>query len=220
MSDIEPRTSRAPQPSAGDAAAMLVSDADRERTHSYLSAAMTMGVLTPEEYSRRAGDASVARTRADLDALTRDLPLDQLRSVAADAAFGQTRVSASGADPVTSASGFFGGTEVGGGAVVGDRLKATAVMGGVVLDLRNVEYTAPMLTVKCKAIMGGVDIVVPPDVTVEVHGRAVMGGFDGSAAGPGGEGAPRVVITGFSLMGGVRVQRRGRADRLGPRRAR
>ncbi|WP_040518367.1 DUF1707 SHOCT-like domain-containing protein [Gordonia neofelifaecis] len=220
MSDIEPSSSRSPRPAAGDAAAILVSDADRERTHSYLSAAMTMGVLTPEEYSHRAGDASVARTRSDLDALTRDLPLDQLRSVAADAEFGETTVSESGAQPVTGASGFFGGTEVGGGAVVGDRLKATALMGGVALDLRNVEYTAPVLTIKCKAIMGGIDITVPPDVTVEVHGRGVFGGFDGSAAGSGGEGAPRVVIKGFSLMGGVHVQRRGRAESLGPRRAR
>ncbi|MGB3699090.1 MAG: DUF1707 domain-containing protein [Gordonia sp. (in: high G+C Gram-positive bacteria)] len=220
MTDMEPTDSPSSHPGPGDRPAVRASDADRERTHSYLSAAMTLGVLTPEEYTERAGQAVAARTRADLDVLTADLPLDQLRSTAVEAASGTTQISVSGARPVTKAMAVFGANEVGGGAVVGADLKATAVMGGVGLDLRNVEYTAPVLEIRCKAVMGGIEITVPPDVTVEVHGRGIMGGFDGSAAGPGGAGAPRVVVRGFALMGGVDVRRRARGDDIGPRRAR
>ncbi|WP_026918750.1 DUF1707 SHOCT-like domain-containing protein [Gordonia shandongensis] len=214
MSDFDPAPADS---SGGDRPAIRVSTADRERTHSFLSAAMSHGVLTPEEYGERAERAAVARTRDELDALTADLPLDQLCAAALP---DETRVSTSGASPVTSAVAIFGGREVGGGAVMGDSLLAVAIFGGVELDLRRVEYTAPVLTITCRAVMGGIRITVPSDVTVEVHGTGVMGGFDGGAAGPGADGAPRVVVRGFSLMGGVDVTRRDRSAHLGPRRAR
>ncbi|MGB6041363.1 MAG: DUF1707 domain-containing protein, partial [Gordonia sp. (in: high G+C Gram-positive bacteria)] len=134
---------------------MRVSDADREHTHSYLSAAMSLGVLNPEEYTERAGRAAAAQTRADLDLLTADLPIDQLR-VAVQSQTGNTQVSkatqvsASGANPVTKVTGFIGSSDVGGGAVVGDMLRVKATMGSVALDLRDAEFTAPVLTVKCR----------------------------------------------------------------------
>ncbi|ALG83868.1 DUF1707 SHOCT-like domain-containing protein [Gordonia phthalatica] len=195
MSDLEPRDVRA-------------SDADRERTHSLLSAAMSQGALTPEEYSERAGQAVNAKTRGELDLLVNDLPLDQLRSAAVDLPHNPTRISASGARPVTTATAIFGGREIGGRAVVGTSLAATAFMGGVELDLRNVEFTAPVLEIHCRAVMGGIEITVPHDVTVEIHGIGIMGGFGGRGAGPGNDGAPRVVIGGFAFMGGVGVRRR------------
>lgn len=226
MSDLEPGDTHPPEKSGPperlgeDAPVVRASDADRERVHSYLSAAMSMGVLTPEEYSERAAAAAVARTRPELETLTRDLPLDQLGSAVAESATTRTRVSRSGAQPVASSTAIFGGSRVGGGAVVGDLLTATAIMGGVELDLRNVEYTAPVLELKCVAIMGGIEVTVPPDVTVEIHGSGILGAFDGSAAGPGDIGAPRLVIRGLALMGGVNVKRRGREDDIGPRRPR
>lgn len=58
--------------------------------------------------------------------------------------------------------------------------------------------------------MGGVDVIVPPDVTLEVGGLAIMGGFESKAEGPGRPGAPTVHVTGFALMGGVDVKRKER----------
>ena len=104
------------------------------------------------------------------------------------------------------------GWEIGGNAAVGDNLQAFALMGGIDIDLREVEFTAPQLTIRCAAIMGGIDITVPPDVTVEVNGLAVMGGFGGKAAGLGPPGAPVVVVTGLALMGGVDVKRKPRKN--------
>lgn len=205
--------------SADSTPVIRVSDADRERTHSYLSAAMTLGVLSPEEYTERAGQAVVARTRADLDALTADLPLDQLRSEVV-AETGQTQISTSGAKPMTKVSGFIGTSDIGGGAVVGDELRVNATLGSVALDLRDVEFTAPVLTVQCRAFMGSIEVTVPPDVTLEVHGSGIVGSVDSSASGAGGDGAPRVVMQGRALLGSITVDRRPRGEPVGPRRPR
>lgn len=193
------------------------SNSDREQAHAYLSAAMTVGVLSPEEYTERAGTALAAATLGELDALCADLPMDQLAGavVQADDA---TRISATGASPVTKAIAVLSSSEISGGAVVGPHLSAVAMMGGVDIDLREVEFTSPVLEISCKAVMGGIRIVVPTDVTVEVHGSGIMGGFSGRAAGPGKPGAPRVVISGFALMGGVETERVPRGQYDGPRR--
>lgn len=186
--------------------------------NAFLSAAMSVGALTPEEYTDRAGEALAATTLAQLDALLSDLPMDRLGGAIAESAISETRISNSGAAPVAKAVAIMSGSEISGGAVVGSDLKATAFLGGVDIDLRNVEFTAPVLDVRCKAMLGSIRIVVPDDVTVEVHGSGVAGGFSGAGAGAGKPGAPRVVIRGFSFLGGVEVQRVARGAQAGPRR--
>ncbi len=200
-------------------AGIRASNADREEAHAFLSAAMSVGALTPEEYTDRAGTAMAATTLADLDALCADLPMNRLTGAVADVTLNETRVSDSGAAPVTRAIAIMSGSEISGGAVVGAHLSVVAFMGGAEIDLRDVEFTSPILEISCQAIMGGIRITVPTDVTVEVHGSGIMGGFSGRAAGPGQPGAPRIVIRGFALMGGVDTRRVGRGDDTGPRRA-
>jgi hypothetical protein len=69
--------------------------------------------------------------------------------------------------------------------------------------------------IDCWAIMGGMNIVVPPGVEVVVRGIGIMGGFDHSEDGvPGDPGAPRVIVSGFAFWGGVGVERKlPRAER-------
>lgn len=61
--------------------------------------------------------------------------------------------------------------------------------------------------INCIAVMGGIEITVPPGVEVDVRGIGFMGAFD-HREGPGvpEPGAPRVVVTGLALMGGVEVR--------------
>lgn len=208
-----------PAPIGDDQRATIrASNADREEANAFLSAAMSVGAISPEEYTDRAGTALAATTLAELDALCADLPMNRLGAAVAEGSLDPTRVSASGAAPVTRAVAIMSGSEISGGAVVGDSLRAFTVMGGVDIDLREVEFTAPVLEISATAIMGGIRIVVPSDVTVEVHGSGIMGGFSGKAAGPGRPGAPRIVIRGFALMGGVETERRDRGEESGPRR--
>jgi len=89
---------------------------------------------------------------------------------------------------------------------------AFALMGGVVLDLREASFTASEVTVTASAVMGDVKIVVDAGTRVVVDGVAIMGDFceqrakvpfDPTAAG-------RVLrVRGIALMGSVTVQRRG-----------
>ena len=55
--------------------------------------------------------------------------------------------------------------------------------------------------------MGGIDIVVPDDITVIVSGIGFMGAFEDTAHVQGPPGAPVVRINGVALMGGVEVHR-------------
>lgn len=199
-------------------ATVRASNADREEANAFLSAAMSVGALSPEEYTDRAGTALAATTLAELDALCADLPMNRLGAAVAEGSLDPTRVSASGAAPVSRSVAILSSSEISGGAVVGAELTAVTLLGGVEIDLREVEFTAPVLVISCHAVMGGIQITVPNDITVEVHGSGVLGGFSGGAAGPGRPGSPRVVIRGLALLGSVETRRAARGEDIGPRR--
>lgn len=195
-------------------ARLRAADADREFVHEILAAALSRGALLPAEYEERAGKAVAARTFGELDELTDDLPVADLGFSAtpqtpAPVAAAHTRVvGGSGRQPVNWRVAVMGGSELAGNAAVGDQLNAVAIMGGVELDLREVEFTAPELTINCYAVMGGVEIVVPDDCELHIGGIGVMGAFTGKSQQGARPGAPRVKVTGLALMGGVDVKRK------------
>jgi hypothetical protein len=89
------------------------------------------------------------------------------------------------------------------------RFTCLALCGGGEIDLREATFADREVEINAIAIMGGIDVIVPPGVEVVVRGIGVMGGFDHQEEGvPGAPGAPRVVITGFAFWGGVGVQRK------------
>ncbi|GAA3303400.1 hypothetical protein GCM10020295_51900 [Streptomyces cinereospinus] len=99
------------------------------------------------------------------------------------------------------------------------RFTCFAFWGGGEIDLREADFAGREVEIKCVAIMGGVNIVVPPGVEVVVRGVGVMGGFDHREDGvPGDPGAPRVIVSGFALWGGVGVERKPVRDRGRPER--
>lgn len=98
-------------------------------------------------------------------------------------------------------------------------MHAVAFWGGVVLDLRDAILPEGRFEVSAYAIMGGVDIIVPPGLPVETNGMALMGGFDQAADtvyGDDDDGGPRLVVSGFALMGGVSVRLKASGEK-GPR---
>lgn len=171
---------------------------------------MTNGSLSPSEFSERSEKAVMAKTFGDLDELVDDLPVAQLDVVlpswppAPDTGVGRTGVNpASGRRVTRQCVAVLSGADIGATAAVGDHLTATAVMGGVEIDLRSVEFTAAELTIRCFALMGGIDIIVPDDVTLEIDGVGIMGGFPRQREQVGRPGAPVVRVVGVALMGGV-----------------
>jgi hypothetical protein len=192
-----------PAESPDDRPAIRVSDADRGRVHDILAAAMAQGYLSPAEYESRADKAVVARTADDLVPLTADLPVDAISgSVSATAPPGRA--------PVQRLIAVMSGSELTGDVAVEGTLTAVAFWGGVSIDLRQARFTTDALEISATAVMGGIEIVVPPDVEVDIRGIGIMGGFDRRASGPGSRpDGPRVTITGLALMGGVSVERKG-----------
>jgi hypothetical protein len=85
--------------------------------------------------------------------------------------------------------------------------RAVAVMGGGTLDLREAQFTADITEIRVRAVMGGFEVIVPPDLPVQVQGFGFMGGIVDKTS-PAER--PRVLIRAFALMGGIEVKVRER----------
>eukprot|EP00435_Cladocopium_sp_Y103_P069246 s123_g33.t1 len=61
-----------------------------------------------------------------------------------------------------------------------EELNVKAIAGGATVDFSQALFKFPEYIVNTKAFWGGVTVIVPPGVTVEQNGQAIMGGFGGS----------------------------------------
>jgi hypothetical protein len=104
----------------------------------------------------------------------------------------------------------FSGRSRRGAWVPARKIRAVAVMGGIELDFREALFGTDLVEVHVVALMGGVEVLVPPGVHVDTGGFAFLGGFDEQLGMPEDlpAHAPTVRITGMAVMGGVEVSRR------------
>jgi len=183
----------------------VVATAERERTIALLSDRFASGELDMEVFEERLTVAHRARTLEELAALTADL------TPASDPATATQTLAVSSDSPARgSALAIFGGTRRGGGWTVPRHLQVTAIFGGVELDLREARLPAGSIDVEVTAMFGGVQIVVPPSLAVEIHGSAILGGFDQMDRAPPvpDPDSPVLRIHGTAVMGGVNVETR------------
>src|SRR4051812_12543060 len=200
---------------------LRASDSDRERVSEVLRDALAEGRLDMEEFEERLDATYKARTDGELAPITRDLPVgqvavpkvDMLKRPEPDGSWASRIVGGEGSSAwaVAVMSGF----QRKGRWTVPRRFNCFAFWGGGELDLREANFADGEVEINCVAIMGGVQVIVPPGVEVVVRGIGIMGGFDHAEQGvPGEPGAPRVVVTGFAFWGGVGVERKvTRAER-------
>lgn len=195
---------------------LRASDADRERVAEILRQAAGDGRLTLEELDERLDDVYKAKTYAELEPITHDLPQAGAAHVPAPAPAAVADPRRFGGQPSSStAVAIMGGFERNGDWVVPKEFSCVAFMGGGELDMREARFEEPTVKINIVAIMGGVEITVPDDATVQVHGVGIMGGFDHRASGDGQPGGPTIVVTGLALMGGVEIKRKKpRKDKL------
>ncbi|GAA4082269.1 DUF1707 SHOCT-like domain-containing protein [Streptomyces shaanxiensis] len=199
-----------------DAPELRASDADRERVAEVLRDALAEGRLDMEEFEERLEATYKARTYGDLAPITRDLPVGEVavpkvdmvkKPGAADGSWAGRIVGGEGSSTwgVAVMSGF----QRKGRWTVPRRFTAVAFMGGGEIDLRDANFADREVVINCVAIMGGVEVIVPPGVEVVMRGIGVMGGFDHLEESELGEpGAPRVIVTGFAFWGGVSAERK------------
>jgi len=195
-----------------DPDSLRVSDDDRHRVAEILRRAAGDGRIDLGELDDRLGVVFQAKTYAELEPVTRDLPEHpgRLAPVPRPAAFSPDAPM----EPERHAA-ILSGFDRKGVWTAPPALTVTAFMGGVDLDFRQAVFSAPECVVTVNAFMGGASITVGPDVRVVMEGTAIMGGYSGP---DGGEelhpDSPTVRIRGVAVMGGVDVNRRG-PKRLG-----
>ena len=162
--------------------------------------------LTVEEFETRLDTAYAASTTEQLEGLLAGLPV---LASQADAP-GIPSVKRARAESVRD-HGFqiaiMGGYEKKGEWTPPRKLQWLAIMGGAGLDFREALMPPGVTEVNILAIMGGAEILVPPGLAVETHGFGFMGGFEGvdQAGVDTDPDAPRLVIRGLAIMGGVEV---------------
>jgi hypothetical protein len=187
----------------------LASDAERERVAVVLRDAAGEGRLTPEELTDRLGAAYKARTAGELELLTRDLPGPIASSPSPSPARQLRRVR-------WVIAIMSGATRRGRCRLEGQCL-GLAVMGGCSLDLRQAEIVGSHVIINAVSVMGGIEIIVPEGVEVELTGLAVMGSKHARIKDvPIRAGAPIIQVRAVAVMGAVTVKSAGPLPRSRP----
>ena len=188
---------------------MRASDADRERVANVLREAAGDGRLTMDELDERLDAVYAAKTYAELEPITHDLP-------ATGTGYTPAVSPSAGADPArfggqaTSAGAvaILGGFSRKGDWVVPKTFNAFMFMGGGEIDMREARFEDREVSIHIVAIMGGCEIIVPDDATVRVTGIGVMGAFEHTVSGAERPGGPLITVSGLAFMGGVDVKRK------------
>lgn len=188
-----------------------VSPASRERVVQDLADHFAQDRLTLPEYERRVELAYRAGTADALRDLTSDLnpaPLARVSEPSTVAASDRTRVATQLGKKAKNFLALMSGVVRRGTWTVPGRIRAFACMGGIGLDLRDATLTAPVTDIYVLALMGGVEIIVPPDVRLESDGFAIMGGFEDQLkeAASRDPNAPLIRVHGLAIMGGVEAR--------------
>jgi hypothetical protein len=139
-----------------------VSDSEREQALERLRAAAADGGLTFQELVERTSRVHAADTPREVEAVTGDLSATPSRLVPASpgprwlvAVIGNERLTGRWTAP--------------------PRLTAVAVLGDVIVDLRDAEVRGEQLSIQATAVVGDVYVLVPPGATVQMSGVAVLG---------------------------------------------
>ena len=213
---------------------MLATDQNRNQVVDELSAAVSRGQLTLQEFEERSKKAWEARYLENLLPLISDVTLNPQTVVgmpSTDAVPYSTHTPAPSHSPTAQdavasvrrrITGTPGGSEVSfaifGGAVrKGDWIvppshTSIAIFGGNSIDLRQALWENDHIEISAYALMGGIDIIIPEGARVICDGFGVFGGFDQNVDKKVSfqpsrlpQDAPTVRVKGLALFGGVNV---------------
>ncbi|HEY0672415.1 MAG TPA: DUF1707 domain-containing protein [Longimicrobiales bacterium] len=178
----------------------------REQTIATLCEHFSRDNLTVEEFERRLDAAHRVQTMPELTQLLQDLPALPVQPTAVAATSSSVPKVSTHAREHQHFIAIMGGVEKRGLWQPAQKTYCYALMGGVNLDYREALLPPGETELTIIAMMGGAEIIVPPDMRVDVDGIAIMGGFDhGPEMTSTDPSAPVLKINGFCLMGGVEV---------------
>jgi hypothetical protein len=175
-----------------DLPAVRTSEAEREQAVAVLREHCVAGRLTLEEFSGRLDEAYGARTRSELELVTRELPVH--------------------ASPARRRRGWmvtlFGSDQRQGRWPVPERIVAISILGSPDLDFRQAVIGSETVRITSFALMGSLTAIVPAGIEIDLGGFCMFGGndlFDKGA--PNLPGGPTLKIRSFSLFGGTGIKR-------------
>jgi hypothetical protein len=163
------------------------SDLERDATVELLREAAADGRLTLEELTDRIEAASNAVMRSELVPLTADLPV---------------AVGRSHSDPAEVRK--VGDIKRKGAWVVPAECRFRSYFGAVIVDLRQATITAQELRIDARTPVGNIVLLVPEGVDVEVRATALIGKLKQEQS-TAVHGAPRVILTGGTWFGDVKI---------------
>lgn len=179
----------------------------REQVLAQLSDAFAKDELGLEEFETRVDSAYQASTEAGLFALVKDLtPRTEL--VVAPAPVAALAVPPSAVSRAPRVLAVLGNVERRGRFQVPDGYRATSVLGNIELDLRDVAFLDGVTHLHVRAVLGNVEIIVPPHLPVECEGNGILASFAALNRVPaeGPEGGPILRIIGSALLGNVEIR--------------
>ena len=190
-----------------DPSLLRISDNDRQKVADVLRDAAGEGRIDLDELDERLELTWGAKTYADLVPITADLHLPAQMPRSAPVPRPQAGPPAVGH---ASSTAIMGECKRQGVWTVPEHHSAFALMGSVVIDLREARLSGHHTQINASSIMGEVKIIVPSHVHVVVDGTPIMGEFgqarDRTPAEIGPD-SPTVRVRGLALMGSVTVQR-------------
>jgi hypothetical protein len=195
-----------------DPSLMRISDADRQRVADVLRDAAGEGRIDLDELEERLELTWGAKTYADLVPITSDLALPSHGATHPQPASAPVPRPPAGVPAVghNSSTAIMSECKRQGVWAVPEHHSAFALMGSVVLDLREAQLSAQHTQINASAIMGEVKIIVPAHMHVVLDGTPIMGEFSQAkdkVPAELGPGSPSIRVRGMALMGSVTVQR-------------
>jgi hypothetical protein len=174
------------------------SDAERDAVIDQLREAAAEGRLTMEELTDRIEIAAHAVMRSELERLTADLPAPAAN---ANLPVLDTRERAMG--DVTRSGTW----------LVPQHSEFRSWTGNIKLDLRQATISSREIVIDAFTPFGNIDLLVPEGVAVEVRAEKRMGSLkqQATAATPG---APRVILTGGTVFGTIKVRNKRLWEKL------
>jgi hypothetical protein len=184
----------------------------REEVIESLCEAYAVDTLEESEFERRLDIAHKADTVQALEKLVTDIvPAEPGASSKALAVVSEEqRAIAKNRPKSKNVVAILGGAERKGSWRVPKKTNVWSILGGSLLDFRDVVLPPGETEVRVHALLGGVEIIVPPNLAVDCEGIGIMGGFenlDRVALAPD-ETTPVLRITGFAFMGGCEIKTR------------
>jgi len=166
--------------------------------------------LLIEEFERRLEIATASEDRYELLKVVEDLPAVKPVDGAADRSWrsqergvllnsGKIRVE-------EHMVAIFSGVDRKGEWRPARNSKLLALFGGMDLDFRNAYLPPGDTFIDAMCLFGGVDMIVPEGINVEVNGFPLFGGINNSTSGEFLPGAPTLHVRAFVMFGGIEVK--------------